>query len=115
MWNITDNYDNLRNEKSEKESRKLVNAKYITEEIQTIKDSVPTKKATVYCAVCVFTCTVDCTKKNTIYDKGGYCKSCPKKFHKRNHKDHPYIIQEKNTIRDKIDYGMKAKFEQAQE
>ena len=115
MWDITNNYDNLRNEKLEKESWKLANANYITKEIQTTKDSVPTKKATIYCEVCVFTCTVDCTKKNTIYDKNGYCKSCPKKCHKRNHKDHPYIIQEKNTIRDKVDYGMKAKFEQAQE
>ena len=115
MWDNTNNYDNLRNEKSEKESRKLVNAKYITEEIQTIKVSVPTKKATIYCTTCVFSCKTDCTKKNTIYDKGRYCKSCPKKCHTRNHKDHPYIIKEKNTIRDKIDCGMKAKFEQVQE
>ena len=118
MWDNTKNYDYMQNEQSEKESCKSSNTDYITEEILTTKKSVPTKITTIYCEVCVFTCQEDCSKKNTkqnpTYDKDGKCKRCPKKCHKSTHKDHPYIIQEKNITRSKVDNEMKAKFDQAQ-
>ena len=117
MWGNNKNYDYLQNEKLVKERRESSNANYTTKVLQTTKVSVPTKKSTIYCALCVFTCEADCkkyTKHNNIYDKAGNCKRCPKKCHKSSHKDHPYIIQEQNTIRDKIGYEMKAKFDQAQ-
>ncbi|KAI6656579.1 hypothetical protein LOD99_1374 [Oopsacas minuta] len=107
----------LEDEKSIKEGIIRDNTNYYTEETSTIKYSVPTKKNTTYCTVCIFTCHADCLKKDKkeceAFDKHGKCQYCPKKCPAKHHEAFPYIVEEKQTTKQNVNNDKKIKFDQA--
>ena len=115
-------FEQLEKLREQNEKKLKTNENYNYEEKSLQKVSIPTKRNTVYCKICIHTCHADCLemrkqkpnlKECEAFDNSGYCQICPKKCHTKNHINHLYIIEEQEITEKKTDEKMKQKFDEA--
>ena len=118
----SEEYEKLKKSSEQNIKTRYANENYTYEVKVSKKESIPTKRNTVYCNICFHTCHADCIemgkqkpelKKCEAFDKSGSCQICPKKCQTKHHSNHPYKIEEQENTDKKTDEKMKQTFEQA--